>query len=176
MRTRTRRRPRPPLGRTDKAREIRIPAGKHKLTSRASRLSRTKVRGQSFAPWPELCSRPGVAFEPGAEQGFAVGRCVRALVLVPVGTVFDGPAVPLAEGVVGPIPAVFLEDFDHVAEVVARAGSPADRAEFADADRDVVVALKRGRRFERTADLVLVPGEAVDRAGVRDARRGVRTP
>ena len=44
----------------------------------------------------------------------------------------DVPAAPFVEGVVAPVPAVFVEELDAVAEVAVRAFGPGNGAEFAD--------------------------------------------
>ena len=68
-----------------------------------------------------------ILFKPGPQKLLAFGRGRGGRAVVAVGAVLDAPAVPLAECVVRPVPAVFFEDRDTIAEVVARAvtGRPA---------------------------------------------------
>ena len=116
---------------------------------------------------------PLVFLEPAHKQLLAIGGLLGARAVVLVGAVFHAPAVPFAEGVVGPVPIAFLHDLDDVAKIIAGAGAgrPADGAELADVDVDAVVALVVDGRFESLSKGVLVPVAAVDLAGVRDADR-----
>ena len=71
--------------------------------------------------------------------------------------VFDAPAVPFAEGVVGPVPAELLEDRDAVADVLVRAFRPGDGAELADVDFRAVALLEFSHGREPLPDVVAVP-------------------
>ena len=116
----------------------------------------------SFLPRP---SRLLVLAEPFAEQQLPVRGLSRGLRVVAVWAVLDAPAVPLAEGVVAPVPAVLLEDLDHVPQVAAGtvARRPADGAELADVDVDVVGPLEVDHRLQRGLQGRFVPALPVDR-------------
>ena len=62
--------------------------------------------------------------------------------MVAVGSlVLYAPGLPFAEGVVAPVQAVFLEEFDAVADLVIRPGGPADGRKLPDEDARMVPEL-----------------------------------
>ena len=93
--------------------------------------------------------------------------------MVAVGAfVLDAPGLPFAEGVVGPVPAIFLEEVDAVADVGVRTGSPGDCAELADVDAALVLLLEGAHRFQPATQPRLVENFAVGKdAGVGLAER-----
>ena len=58
----------------------------------------------------------------------------------------NAPARPLAEGVVGPVPAIFLKEGDAVAQIVPRAFGPSNCAELANVDFRAILHLELPNR------------------------------
>ncbi len=69
----------------------------------------------------------------------------------------DAPTRPFVKGVEGPVPAVFLEEGDDVAQPLARPFRPGGGAELADVDFRPVAELEVANRGEFFAQEILVP-------------------
>ena len=88
----------------------------------------------------------------------------------------EAPARIFAEGVVGPAPAVAVEDAGHVPEI-ADGGvdrRPGDHAEFADIDRHLVFLLELDDRPQRSFQRRLVEPDSADEGRIFDAGRLLR--
>src|SRR6476619_947397 len=88
--------------------------------------------------------------------------------------VLYAPAVPLTEGMVGPVPVPFFEYFYAVAQVVvgAFARCPADGAELSYIDTGIVIVLPIFDGLEVLAEGFFVPLFSTYGAGVGNAGRG----
>ena len=78
---------------------------------------------------------------------------------------FDAPTRPLAEGVVGPMPPIFVKDRDTIAKLGVRALRPGDSRELADVNDGPMAPLEVKHRLEGRAQEFLV--QLFRRAGVR---------
>src|ERR1035441_4746573 len=99
--------------------------------------------------------------------------------------VLDAPAAPFTEGVIAPVPAELLKQFDAVLQIPIRAvvRRPADGTEFAEINLHAVIALPVAHRLQRTTQRGLVPEYAPDHARIGyascaavDAFAGVMVP
>ena len=79
----------------------------------------------------------------------------------------DAPSRPFAEGVVGPVPAVFLEDSDAIAQILLRPRCPGHGAELAAVDAGAVAELELPNGPQRPAQRFGVP--ALFRIWIRHA-------
>ena len=70
--------------------------------------------------------------------------------------VFHAPGIPLAEGVVCPIPAIFAKEADAVLQVVLRPRCPCYGAEFANIDLRAVPLFKIADCFQNPTQIFLV--------------------
>ena len=69
---------------------------------------------------------------------------------------------------VGPVPAVLLEERDAVAEVFRRSGRPGDRGKLSDIDSRPVLLLEGADRGERLAQHLPVVFAIIDLSGIGD--------
>src|SRR5690349_4472917 len=108
--------------------------------------------------------------KPLHEQLLPIGRGEGEGGVVASLPMFNAPTVILAEGVIGPIPTVLLEQIDAIAKVVCGARCPTNGTELTKEDVDIVTALEIDHRLERSAQGNFVIVLAADAAGIAYSR------
>ena len=107
-------------------------------------------------PGESLQKHPFAGIVAGRDNGFRL----------PVDLMLDAPAVPFAEGVVGPVPSVLFEKLDAVAQVLVGTRRPDDRGEFAAEDLRLVFLLEFPNGSQCIPQLLLVPAFPADDARI----------